>query len=116
MKTFDPVQLAIPFFVLAVILEIVLARMGKANARYERERANHPAEQFIDLDYQEFVSDPVGTTKRIYETFDIEWTPAVDEAVTKLDAESRQGGRRPSHQYDLADYGLTQDEVRAAFA
>lgn len=35
MKTFDPVQMAIPFFVLAVILEIVLARMGRANARYE---------------------------------------------------------------------------------
>ena len=93
-----------------------LDMLSKANARYERERAHHPAEQFIDLDYQEFVSDPVGTTKRIYETFDIEWTPAVDEAVTKLDAESRQGGRRPSHRYDLADYGLTEDEVRAAFA
>ena len=36
--------------------------------------------------------------------------------MTKLDAESRQGGRRPSHTYDLADYGLTEDEVRAAFA
>ncbi len=35
MKTFDPVQMATPFFMLAVILEIVLARMGKANARYE---------------------------------------------------------------------------------
>jgi sterol desaturase/sphingolipid hydroxylase (fatty acid hydroxylase superfamily) len=34
-KAFDPVQMAIPFFVLAVILEIVLARMGRANARYE---------------------------------------------------------------------------------
>jgi hypothetical protein len=93
-----------------------LDMLSKANARYERERANHPAEQFIDLDYREFVGDPVATTKRIYETFDLEWTPAVDEAVTKLDAESRQGGRRPSHHYDLADYGLTEDEVRAAFA
>jgi hypothetical protein len=32
---FDPVQMAIPFFVIAVILEIVLARMGKAKAHYE---------------------------------------------------------------------------------
>jgi sterol desaturase/sphingolipid hydroxylase (fatty acid hydroxylase superfamily) len=31
----DPVTLATPFFVLTVILEIVLARFGKANARYE---------------------------------------------------------------------------------
>lgn len=32
---FDPVALAIPFFVLAIVLEIVLARMGRAKANYE---------------------------------------------------------------------------------
>ena len=32
---FDPVTLATPFFILSIILEIVLARMGKAQARYE---------------------------------------------------------------------------------
>lgn len=31
----DPVQLAIPFFVVAIVLEIALARLGKAKARYE---------------------------------------------------------------------------------
>ncbi len=93
-----------------------LDMLSKAVARYERERANHPAEQFLDVDYKEFVTDPVGTTKGIYDSFGLEWTPAVDEAVTALDAESKQGGRRPSHKYDLGDYGLTEDEVRAAFA
>jgi sterol desaturase/sphingolipid hydroxylase (fatty acid hydroxylase superfamily) len=34
-KGFDPVTLATPFFILTVILEIVLARMGKLEARYE---------------------------------------------------------------------------------
>jgi len=32
---FDPVTLATPFFILSIILEIVLARMGKAKANYE---------------------------------------------------------------------------------
>ena len=32
---FDPVTLATPFFILSIILEIVLARLGKADARYE---------------------------------------------------------------------------------
>jgi len=32
---FDPVTLAIPFFVLAVILEVLLGRFGKARANYE---------------------------------------------------------------------------------
>jgi hypothetical protein len=89
--------------------------LSKAVARFERERAKYPDEQFIDLDYREFVADPVGTTKDIYATFGLEWTAGVDEAVTELDNESRQGGRRPSHEYDLADYGVTADEVRAAF-
>jgi sterol desaturase/sphingolipid hydroxylase (fatty acid hydroxylase superfamily) len=35
MKTFDPVQAAIPFFVVAIVLEMLLARFGKAKAHYE---------------------------------------------------------------------------------
>ena len=35
MKDLDPVTLATPFFVLAIILEIVLARLGRAKANYE---------------------------------------------------------------------------------
>jgi sterol desaturase/sphingolipid hydroxylase (fatty acid hydroxylase superfamily) len=35
MKTFDPVQAAIPFFVVAIVLELLLARLGKARAHYE---------------------------------------------------------------------------------
>ena len=32
---FDPVTLAVPFFVLSVILEIVLARLGVTRSNYE---------------------------------------------------------------------------------
>ena len=35
MKTFDPVTLATPLFIATIILEIVLARFGKAKAEYE---------------------------------------------------------------------------------
>lgn len=35
MKTFDPVTLATPFFILTIILEIVLTRFGKLRANYE---------------------------------------------------------------------------------
>ncbi len=35
MKDLDPVTLATPFFILAIVLEIVLARLGRAKARYE---------------------------------------------------------------------------------
>ena len=32
---FDPVALAVPFFVLAIVLEIILGRLGRAKANYE---------------------------------------------------------------------------------
>ena len=93
-----------------------LDMLGKAVRRFEAERAAYDPSQFVDVDYRAFVSDPVATTRGIYDSFGLEWTPGVDAAVTALDAESRQGGRRPRHSYDLADYGLSEDEVRAAFA
>ena len=78
-------------------------------------RGKYDAAQFVDVDYRDFVGDPVATTRGIYEAFDIDWTDEVDTAVKAIDAESRQGGKRPSHRYDLADYGLTEDQVREAF-
>ena len=33
--SFDPVTLATPFFILAIILEVVLARMGRTRTNYE---------------------------------------------------------------------------------
>ena len=64
-----------------------------------------------------FVEDPVGDHPRASTSaFGLDWTPeARGRGRREIDRESRQGGRRPSHRYDLADYGLTEDEVRAAF-
>ncbi len=92
-----------------------LDMLANAAQRFGRERAKHPAEQFFDVEYDAFVADPVGTTRAIYEAFGIDWTEGTDQAVRALDTESRQGGRRPRHRYDLADYGLTEAQVRARF-
>jgi hypothetical protein len=102
-------------FVGATIGRTQLDMLSAAVRRFERERAGHPAEQFVDVDYDDFVADPVGTTRSIYAAFGFDWTPETEAAVTALDQESRHGGRRPSHRYDLADYALTEDEVRERF-
>lgn len=78
-------------------------------------RPTYDQAQFIDVDYLQFVKDPVGTTRGIYEAFDIDWTAEAAAEVEAIDSQSRQGGKRPSHQYSLADYGLTEAQVRAAF-
>ena len=65
--------------------------------------------------YDDFVADPVATTRGIYEAFDLPWTADVAARVDVLDRESRTGPRTPQHRYTLDDYGLTEPRVRAAF-
>jgi hypothetical protein len=98
-----------------VIGRTQLDLLSRSVAAFADARPRYPAAQFVDVQYDDFVSDPVKTTRSIYEAFDLAWTPSVAAEVEALDAESRQGGRRPSHRYSLADYGLTEAEVRAAF-
>ncbi|MGV0835513.1 sulfotransferase family protein [Mycolicibacterium thermoresistibile] len=83
---------------------------------FNAERANHDPAQFCDVDYADFVADPVGTVEQIYRQFGIEFTDAARAAMTRLHTESRQGPRAPKHTYSLADYGLTAESVRERFA
>ncbi|ATL66897.1 sulfotransferase family protein [Nocardia terpenica] len=78
-------------------------------------RARHDPAHFLDIDFDDLRADPLGTVETIYRAFDLELTPAARTAMTALDAESRTGHRKPTHRYSLADYGLTEDRVRAQF-
>ncbi len=71
--------------------------------------------QFADVAFQDLLADPIGTTRGIYEHFGLDWTPDVQSAIEEIDRESQQGSAKPSHRYDLKDYGLTEHQVRAAF-
>ncbi|MGH3361809.1 MAG: sulfotransferase family protein [Nocardioides sp.] len=93
-----------------------LEMLSRSWRTFEEARTRYDAAQFVDVSYDDFVADPVGTTRGIYEAFDLDWTPDVEAGVTAIDAESRSGGKRPRHAYSLADYGLTEDDVRAAFS
>jgi hypothetical protein len=92
-----------------------LELLARSHARFEAARPSYDPAQFVDVDYDAFVADPVGTARGIYEAFGLDWTPEVDARVRSIDAESRRGGRRPAHRYSLEDYGLSEEQVRAAF-
>ncbi|MGM7645489.1 sulfotransferase family protein [Nocardia sp. JW2] len=79
-------------------------------------RARHPEAHFIDIDFDDLRSDPVGTVETIYRSIGTELTPQARAAVLALDAESRTGARKPTHHYSLADYGLTEDMVAEHFS
>jgi hypothetical protein len=99
----------------AVIGRTQLDMLSGAWARFRAERAAYDPAQFVDVEYDGFVADPVGTVRGIYDAFDLPWTPEVASRVAAIDDESRQGPRRPAHRYSLDDYGLTEDEVLSRF-
>lgn len=98
-----------------VIGRTQLDMLAGASARFAEERSKYDPAQFLDVQYDEFVADPPGTVRRIYDAFGLPWTDDVADRVNAIDAESRQGPKRPSHRYSLADYGLTEEDVLARF-
>jgi hypothetical protein len=73
------------------------------------------AGRVVDVQYDDTVSDPVGTVARVYEHFGLERTPAVDDGVRAYLAENPRD-KHGAHRYTLEEFGLDRDEVDAAFA
>jgi hypothetical protein len=78
-----------------------------------RERL--PAGRVVDVRYEDTVADPLGTTRRIYEHFDLELAPAVEQGVRDYLAANPRD-KHGSHRYTLEEFGLDRDEVDATFA
>ncbi len=83
---------------------------------FNTERAKHNPAQFYDVDYFELIREPISTVeKKIYSHFGIELTDDARAAIQRTDEESKQGPRAPKHTYSLADYGLTEEQVKERF-
>jgi hypothetical protein len=76
-------------------------------------RARHDRAAFFDVDYDEFVADPVATVAACYDHFGLELTGQAADAMRVL--HKRSAGGRPEHRYSLADFGLTGEQVDERF-
>ncbi|MFL1381017.1 sulfotransferase family protein [Nocardiopsis protaetiae] len=79
-----------------------------------RVRAGQGPGRFLDLPYDELTSDPLGAAERVWQSLGEEFDPesrARTLAYTRRDRRESPGG----HKYGLGRYGLTAEEVRAAF-
>lgn len=83
---------------------------------FNAARSKYDPAQFIDVDFRDFRTDPMGTVENIYRTFGLDLTDAAAAEMRALDEESKSGDRKPVHKYSLEDYGLTEAEVNAAFS
>ena len=87
--------------------EIMIAR---ANAF----KAKHGADAILDVQYADNMRDPMGVVRGIYERFD-EPLSAEAEAAMQAYLANNQKGKHGKHTYDLAEYGLSREGVRARF-
>ena len=71
-------------------------------------------DRFSDVSFADLQRDPVHTLEASYETLGLTVTDATVRAVEQWAREHRPGSRG-SHDYDLADYGLTPEGVRERF-
>ncbi|MGA9871418.1 MAG: sulfotransferase [Rhodococcus sp. (in: high G+C Gram-positive bacteria)] len=79
-------------------------------------RAKADSTQFYDVDYHDFVADPLNTVSQVYEYFGLDLNPDAQLNMAAMHNESRSGKRRPAHKYTLEDFGLDGDEIDRRFA
>jgi len=68
----------------------------------------------MDVLHAEFHSSPMAIIRRIYAFLDLELLPEVEAGMmARIDAapETSHG----VHRYDVADFGITEDEIRQRF-
>jgi hypothetical protein len=82
---------------------------------FTEARARHDPARFVDVEYEEFVADPVGTVESVYEHLGLTLTGRAADAMRAL-CEQNAGGGKPAHHYALSDFGLTGAQVDARFA
>jgi hypothetical protein len=99
----------------AVIGADQLELWARGLAEFRAARANYSPAQFLDVDYDGFTADPVGTVESVYEHFGLDYSDAAAAAIRDLHAEAAGNAGRPAHRYSLADFGLTAGQVDERF-
>ncbi|MGW2637863.1 sulfotransferase family protein [Streptomyces sp. NPDC001348] len=98
-----------PHWIGATWLEL----LSRSAARGLASRAAIPPQALVDVPYSWLAGEPATGAPKLYAAVGAPWTDA--EAARLPAVTARPGNARP-HRYDLARYGLTRDDVAAAFA
>lgn len=104
----------------ATLGQRTLARLAECMRKALRDRAALEAagHRFIDIHYDAFVADSVGTIRQLYQQLELPLeTEFVEEIEAKLSADRarRQAAKHSKHTYTLEAYGITK-EVRPTFS
>jgi len=78
-------------------------------------RAEFGDDRFVDVSFADLQTDPVTTVASSYQQLGLDFTESARARVQEW-ADTHQPGHRGAHTYELADYGLTAEQVREAFS
>lgn len=80
----------------------------------DRKKLNKE-EQIIDLQFEDFVKDQLGTVKKIYNKFDWNLDKASEERMAEFLAQNPKD-KHGAHNYTLADFGLTDEQINEKYS
>lgn len=95
--------------------ESVLEFMARSLARGLAARQRCDRDRFLDVSYEDFITDSMGVVRSVYDHFGLELT---QKTTAELEAHTANNPPRKhgTHQYSLERYGLTPERVRERLA
>ncbi|MBW2421531.1 MAG: sulfotransferase, partial [Deltaproteobacteria bacterium] len=73
-----------------------------------------PESQVVDLYFQDFITDQVGTVRRAYEHFGLDLSDAAAKAMQSF-LDDNPADKHGRHFYSFADTGMDEQEMRKLF-
>lgn len=80
-----------------------------------RDRGCAPAEQFLDLYYDDLVADPLGVVRKVYSHFDLAFPEGLDERIGAF-LRQHPKDRFGKHRYNLEQFGMNREEEMQRYA
>jgi hypothetical protein len=99
--------------------ELDLHRLGSEVSNHLRigveqaiaARARIGEDRFHDVHHREFVADPLGVVRRVYDFLGYELTPQVEQTIADWTVVNRSGAQG-THHYTAEQFGLTNAQLR----
>lgn len=103
-RTFDPKTLG----------PVVLTYLVNSAKTAKKHREQLSASQSIDIQYTDFVADPMSVAQTIYQHFDLPLSQETEQAM-QAHIDSHPMNKHGKHEYGLGLYGLTEQQVLEQF-
>ena len=82
--------------------------------RLDGWRAAHPGVPVADVHYDRLIADPISTAERLYASFGLDLSDSTRQAMA-AHLKSDKHGKGPARTYRLAEFGLCEADIEAAF-